>query len=64
MRTGDSDNNKGGEGEVWYKDNVVDGKKCDEEGQEEVGNNNGGEENNSKKKPPPQVAFLCVSGTQ
>ena len=44
MRTGDSDNNKGGEGEGWYNNDAVDGKKCDEEGQEEAGNDKGGEE--------------------
>ena len=33
-----------GEGEGWYNDNAVNSKKCDEEGQGEVGNDNGGEE--------------------
>ena len=33
-----------GGGEGWYNDAPVDGKKCDEEGQEEVGNENSGEE--------------------
>ena len=33
-----------GEGEGCYNDDAVDGKKCDEEGQEEVGKDNGGEE--------------------
>ena len=33
---------KRGEGEGWYNDDAVGGKKCDEEGQEEA--SNGGEE--------------------
>ena len=33
-----------GEGEGWYNIDAVNGKKCEEEGQEEVGNDNGGEE--------------------
>ena len=33
-----------GEGEGWYNNDAVNGKKCEEEGQEEVGNDNGGEE--------------------
>ena len=33
-----------GGGEGWYNDDAVDGKKCDNEGQEEVGKDNGGEE--------------------
>ena len=32
-----------GEGEEWYNNNAVDGKKCDEE-QQEVGNDNDGKE--------------------
>ena len=31
-----------GGGEGWYNDDAVNGTKCDEEGQEEVGNDNGG----------------------
>ena len=38
---GNRDNNEGREGEGWYNDNVIDGKKCDEEGKEHVGNNHG-----------------------
>ena len=30
-----------GGGEGWYNDDVINGKKCDEEGQEEVGDNHG-----------------------
>ena len=33
-----------GGGEGWYNDDAVNGKKCVEDGQEEVGNDNGGEE--------------------
>ena len=51
LRLGDLEDEDGrqrqqqrGEGEEWYNDDAVDGKKCDEEGQEEFGNDNGGEE--------------------
>ena len=41
---GDSDNNERGGGEGWYNDDAVNGEKCNEEGQEEVGNDHSGEE--------------------
>ena len=51
LRLGDFEDEDGrqqqqqrGEGEGWYNDDAIGGKKCDKEGQEEVGNNNGGKE--------------------
>ena len=51
LRLGDLEDEDGqqrqqqmGEGEGWYNNDAVNGKKCEEEGQEEVGNDNGGEE--------------------
>ena len=51
LRLGDLENEDGrqrqqqrGEGEGWYNDDAVDGKKYDKEGQEEVGNDNGSKE--------------------
>ena len=51
LRLGDLEDEDGrqgqqqrGEGEGWYNDDAVDGKKCDEEGQEKIDNDNGAEE--------------------
>ena len=41
---GNSDKNEEGEGKWWYNNDAIDGKICDEEGQEEVDDDQGGEE--------------------